>query len=293
MGTALPAGVSVKFSAVSAQGTATATFTALGTATLVTAQPETLDAIIGTLALATNFTLTVNPSAPAADFSIAATNASVTVPGQGTSTITVTPLNGFTGVVTLTVPTTLPTGVTANCTSVTITGTAAAAGTCTFIAAGTVASSSTTQVTVTGASGALSHNATLTLTVTVGSNGTVTVTPVVNSNSPYYNDEGIKIANTANITALSVTITVQNTGGITYNGQYNTVGGSIAQSHTSGASAITYQYTLSPGQTLGTGSNWLFDAQMGGSGTAHPTTGDTYSVTYTTSAGTATQTGHF
>jgi hypothetical protein len=121
----------------------------------------------------------------------------------------------------------------------------------------------------------------------------VTVTPVVNSNSPWFNDEGVKLSNTGPITALSLTITVQNTGGITFNGQYTTVGSSITQSHSSTASTVVYQFTLAAGQTLNPGSNWLFDAQMGGTGTAHPTSGDTYSVTYTTGGSVTTQTGHF
>jgi hypothetical protein len=121
----------------------------------------------------------------------------------------------------------------------------------------------------------------------------VIVTPIVNSNNSYFDDEGVKIANTFAITALSLSITVQNTGGITYSGQYNTAGGAIAQSHASTATAITYQFMLSPSQTLSPGSNWLFDAQMGGTGTAHPTAGDTFSVTYTTGGSSVTQTGHF
>jgi hypothetical protein len=45
-------------------------------------------------------------------------------------------------------------------------------------------------------------------------------------------------------TASAVTIVVQRTSGISFNGQYNTVGGSITQSSTSKASTITYQFNL-------------------------------------------------
>jgi hypothetical protein len=120
----------------------------------------------------------------------------------------------------------------------------------------------------------------------------VTATTVINSNSAFFDDEGVKLANTAPITALSLTITVQNTGGLSFSGQYNTVGGSITQSHSSTTSSITYQFSLAPGQTLSPGS-YLFDAQMGANGTAHPTTGDTFTVTYTTGGSNFTQTGHF
>jgi hypothetical protein len=120
----------------------------------------------------------------------------------------------------------------------------------------------------------------------------VTVATVINSNQPYFDDEGVRVTNTGAITALSLTINVQNTGGMGFNGQYNTVGGQITQSHSSTATVITYQFNLSAGQTLSPGS-YLFDAQMSATGTAHPTTGDTFTVTYTTGGQTFTQTGHF
>jgi endoglucanase len=141
--------------------------------------------------------------------------------------------------------------------------------------------------------GKTSNAASFTVTGAATGTGGVTATPVVNSNSPFFDDQGLKLANTAAITALSITITVQNTGGITFNGQFNTVGSSIIQSHSSTATTITYQFNLAAGQTLSTGTGWLFDAQMGGNGTAHPTTGDTFTTTYTTGGQTFTQTGHF
>ena len=121
----------------------------------------------------------------------------------------------------------------------------------------------------------------------------MTVTTAINSNSPFFTDEGVKISNTGTITALTLTITVQATTGVAFNGQYNTVGGQIAMSHNSTASAITYQYSLGSGQTLAAGTGWLFDAQASGNGTVHPVTGDTYTVTYTTGGSTFTQTGQF
>jgi hypothetical protein len=121
----------------------------------------------------------------------------------------------------------------------------------------------------------------------------VTPTTVVNANGAFFNDQGVKLSNTATITALSLTITVQATPGVTFSGQYNTVGGQITQSHSSTATAITYQFSLTAGQTLGAGTGWLFDAQMGGTGTVHTTSGDTYTLTYTTGGATFTQSGHF
>ena len=121
----------------------------------------------------------------------------------------------------------------------------------------------------------------------------MTVTPVINSNSAFFDDEGVKLSNTASLTSLSITITVQATTGVTFSGQYNTVGGQILDSHSSTSAAITYQFNLQAGQTLSPGTNYLFDAQMGANGTVHPTGGDTFTVTYTTGGQTFTQSGHF
>jgi hypothetical protein len=120
----------------------------------------------------------------------------------------------------------------------------------------------------------------------------VTATGVVNSSSAFFNEEAVKIANTGPLTALSITIVLQRTTGLTFSGQFNTVGGSIGQTNSSTASAITYTFTLSSG-TLGAGTNWTFAAQSSGSGTVHPTAGDTFTVTYTSGGTSFTQTGHF
>jgi hypothetical protein len=74
---------------------------------------------------------------------------------------------------------------------------------------------------------------------------------------------------------------------------FNTVGGQILHSNTVTATTITYQFTLAAGQTLGQGTNRTFAAQTNGTGTLHPTTGDTWVVTYTTGGVTYTQTGNF
>jgi hypothetical protein len=126
-----------------------------------------------------------------------------------------------------------------------------------------------------------------------GGSGGVTVTPVINASGPWFNEQAVRLSNTGTITSLSITIVIQRTTGVSFNGQYNTLGSSILQSNTVAATTITYQYTLAPGQTLGPGTNRLFAAQMGGSGTIHPTSGDTYTVTYTTGGVSFTQTGNF
>jgi len=121
----------------------------------------------------------------------------------------------------------------------------------------------------------------------------VTLTPVIAASGPWFNEEQLRLANTAGLTSLSITIVVQRTTGVGFSGQYNNIGGPILQTNSSTATTVTYQFTLAAGQTLGTGTNWTFATQASGSGTVHPTAGDTYTVTYTTGGASFTQTGHF
>jgi hypothetical protein len=123
--------------------------------------------------------------------------------------------------------------------------------------------------------------------------GGVTAVPVVSLSTPWFNEEQVRITNTASVTSLSVTIVVQRTAGIVFNGQYNTVSGQTVQSHTSAPAVITYHWSLGAGQTLAPGTGWTFAAQTNGTGTAHPTAGDTWTVTYTAGGVTYTQSGHF
>jgi hypothetical protein len=88
-------------------------------------------------------------------------------------------------------------------------------------------------------------------------------------------------------------VVVQRTTGIASNGQFNTVGGQIAQTSTSTSTTITDQFSLASGQTLGTGTGWTFAVQTSGTGTTHATAGDTFTVTYTTGGASFTRTGHF
>jgi hypothetical protein len=148
-------------------------------------------------------------------------------------------------------------------------------------------------VTITGTGGGLTRTTPVSLTVASGGDGGVTITPVVTTSSPWFNEQVIRLSNTGTITALSITITIQRTTGIGFSGQYNTVGGQIQQSNSSTSSTVTYQFSLAPGQTLGPGTDRTFAAQTSGGGTLHPTSGDTYSVTYTTGGVSFTRSGTF
>ncbi len=189
----LPAGVTASFNPASTTGTSSLTLTASGTATTGTST-VTITGTSGSLTHTTTVTLTVNAAA-VPNFSLSASPASVSVTqgGSVSSTVTVTPINGFNGSVSLSASG-LPSGVTASFNPASATTTS----TVTFTASST-ATTGTVTVTITGTSGSLTQSTTITLTVnavatpnfslsaspasvaiTQGNSGTstITVTPV-------------------------------------------------------------------------------------------------------------------
>jgi endo-1,4-beta-xylanase len=285
----LPTGVTATFNPASTTGTSsTLTLAASGTAALGMTS-VTVTGTGGGLTRTATLVLTVNA---AQDFTLSANPSSLTV-NQGASaasTLSITRVGGFVGSVTFSASG-LPSGVTASFNPPSTTG---ATSTVTFTAS-SAATLGSANVTITATGGGLTRTATIALTVSGGGGGTggVTITPAINANSPWFNEQVIRLNNTGTITALSVTIVIQRTTGVGFNGIYNTVGGQILQSNTVTAATITYQFTLAAGQTMGPGTNRTFAAQTSGSGTIHPTSGDTYTVTYTTGGVSFTQTGHF
>jgi len=129
---------------------------------------------------------------------------------------------------------------------------------------------------------------------TIAPSGYATVTPSIDSaTSNWFGQENLTIVNTKPITALSITIAVSQTTGLTYNGQYTTfAGGDIDLGHTVTSSGIVYTYKLKARKTIPTG-RWLTAAQYNLRGIAHLTAGDQYSVTLTAGGITQTFTGHF
>jgi endoglucanase len=284
----LPAGVTVAFnpSGATTGNSVTATFSASSTATLGEAT-VTLTATSGSLSRSTTVSLTV--TGVSSDFTVAASPGSLSVArgASGASTIAINRTN-FTGAVTMSASG-LPSGVTVAFNPASTTGNSVTA---TFSASSTATLGAAT-VTLTATSGSTTRTTTVSLTVTGGSNGTVTVTPAVTSNSPYFNEMQVRLANTATLTALTITVVVQRTPGVSYSGMYNTVGGQIGQTNSSTTSAITYTFTLASGQTLGPSTSRTFAVQAGGNGTPHPTSGDTWTVSYTTGGQSFTSTGTF
>jgi endoglucanase len=233
------------------------------------------------------------PAQSTPDFSFSADPSAVTLnPGaSASSTIAIARTGNFSEPVALSAGG-LPAGVTATFTPASVTGTSS---TVTFTAA-TAATLGPASVTITGTSGVLTRTVTINLNAGEpggGGAGGVTITPLVNASGPWFNEEAVRVSNTDPISSLTVTIVIQRTGGVGYSGMYNTIGGQVLQSNSDTGTAITYQFTLAAGNSLGPGTNWQFSSQMNGTGMARSTNGDTYTVTYTTGGVSYTQTGQF
>ena len=283
-GTLIPAPSSgitlLQLSAASSVASTTTTITVTGTGGGIT---HTLGIPLSVAGFVSDFVIFANPT-------------SLTVsPGSSvTSTISASTQTGATGLPTFSASG-LPSGVTASF-SPTMATSSGSTATLTLTASSAAPAAGAT-ITVTGRLSSATASASISLTVTGGGGGGgtggVTVTLAINSDSPWFIEEDVRVANPTPLTALSVTIVIQRTTGVSFSGQYNTVGGQIVQSSSSTATAITYRFTLAPGQMLPAGSGWTFAAQASGTGTFHPTAGDTFSATYTTGGASFTQSGHY
>ncbi|MGA2353651.1 MAG: S53 family peptidase [Terriglobales bacterium] len=167
----LPTGVTAGFSPNPATSTSTLTLTASGTATAGTVT-VTITGTSGSLTASTTISLTVK--ALVQSFSLSASPSAVSIAkggASGTSTITITPVNGFSGNVTLT-NSKLPAGVTASFSPNPATSTSVLT-----LTASATAKAGTTTVTITGTSGSLTATTTITLTVTPLGGFSLTATP--------------------------------------------------------------------------------------------------------------------
>lgn len=231
--------------------------------------------------------LTSAPPPPSFAASVDPAALAINAGASASATVTITRTGGFSAPVALTASA-APPGVTVAFSPI------SAAGTSTVtVTASSSASPGRADLTLTTSGGGLSRTVPLAVAVSpAGGGGPATASPVVTTSGPWFNEEQVRITNSQPVTALTLTITVQTTGGVTFNGQYNTVG-SLVQTHGRTASAITYQFALGAGQVLSAGTGWIFAAQSTGSGTLHPTSGDTYDVTYTAGGASFTVSGHF
>ena len=146
----LLSGVTASFSTAGVMTLAASSTAATGTSTV------TVTGTSGSLSHTTTVALTVSAATAQPDFSLSASPSIVAISEgtSGTSTITVNPLNGFTGTVALTASG-LPTGVTASFSTAHVL----------TLSASSTATAGTSTVTVTGTSGSLTHTTTITLSV--------------------------------------------------------------------------------------------------------------------------------
>jgi subtilase family serine protease len=199
------------------------------------------------------------PSSSQPSFTLSASPSSLTVTrnSDGTSTITVNPLNGFTGTVSLSASG-LPTGVTAafNPTSTTTTSVLT-------LTAGATAPAGTFTLTITGISGSLTETTPVVLTVTGPTTATTTTVTSSNPSVPM----NTSVTFTATITPAQsggpvLTGTVQFTANGVDVGSAVTVSNGVAATSTSTLAAGTYtieaaysgdsDYTASSGMTTQT-----------------------------------------
>ena len=110
------------------------------------------------------------------------------------------------------------------------------------------------------------------------------------NNQPYFTEDDVNLTTSAPITALTITITVQKTPGLTFSGMYQTVNGQFTETHATTNNTIFYNYVLQNGVTVPPGT-FTFAAQMGSQGTTHNVSGDTWTATYTSGGLTFSQHG--
>lgn len=125
--------------------------------------------------------------------------------------------------------------------------------------------------------------------------GSFSVSPSVNTSSaPYWGENGLAFSASAPITQLTVTVTVARTTGISYAGSYSTgPNGAVALGHTDSGSTVTYTATLNSGNALPANTTVIVGSQYNGTGAAHPTSGDTFTVSAVVGGQNMTSSGHF
>jgi subtilase family serine protease len=190
----LPSGVTATFGTNPTTGTSTLSLTASATATTGTST-VTITGTSGSLTATTTLALTVSAAA-APNFTLSASpsSLSVTQGSSGTSTISVTDKNGFTGSVTL-AASGLPSGVTAAFGTNPTTGSSVLT-----LTASATATTGTSTVTITGTSGSLTATTTLALTVnasTATKNFTLSLSP-----ASFTVDENGSVSTTLTVTSV-------------------------------------------------------------------------------------------
>jgi hypothetical protein len=178
--TGLPTGVTASFSPASTSANSTLTLTVAAGA-LPKVSQFTVNGTSGTLTSAVTLTVTVT-APPDFTFALVPATLRIVLGGKGASALSLTPINGFSGNVMLSVSG-LPTGVTTSFS-------AASSGLLELFTVSSSATAGTSQVSLTATSGSLSHVALLSLTVVAPAAQTAVV-----DLSPSYNVSGIAADN--------------------------------------------------------------------------------------------------
>jgi hypothetical protein len=219
----LPAGVTASFNPSSAQSSSTLTFAAsAGAAT--GSVTVSVTGTSGNLTNQTKVTLIVNP---AGNYALSASPNVLTIGqgSQGTSSITIAPLNGFSGAVSLSASG-LPSGVTASFNPVSTTSTSTLT-----LTAGTSAATGTFMVTINSVSGNLNKSTTISLTVTPAPNFSLSASPT-----------SLSIARrSSGTTAITITPANGFSSGVTLSasGMRNGTTASFSPNPTAGSSTLT------------------------------------------------------
>ena len=135
---------------------------------------------------------------------------------------------------------------------------------------------------------------TTTTTVVSNPNG-VTATASSDNYGDYGGQERLAFTNSAVVTAFSITIRVRKTKGVTFNSQANSYpGGALTQRWTVSGGVIVYSFVLGAREQIPAGyASGVVYAQYGGTGSAHSTSGDTWTVTSTSMGTVSTLSGTF
>jgi hypothetical protein len=240
----LPSGVTAAFSPNPATSNSTLTLTASATAALETAT-VTITGTSGSLTETTTLSVTVTP-APSYTLSASPGSVSIMQGGQGTSTISITPADGFSGSVTLSAAG-LPSGVTAAFSP----NPATSSSTLTLTASATAAAGTAT-VTITGTSGSLTETTTLSVTVTPAPSYTLSTNP--GSVSIVRGGQGTSTISIAPVNGFSGSVTLSAAGlpsGVTAAFSPNPATSSSTLTLTAGATAATGTATVTITGTSG------------------------------------------
>jgi general secretion pathway protein G len=158
-----------------------------------------------------------------------------------------------------------------------------AGGGYTIVADATCGGSATPETTTTAAPA--------TTTTTAVANGVSVQASVAGGTNPNWGENDLALTNTKPMSALTITVIVAKTPGVSYNSQWTSFpGNKITGTTTTDGASVRYTWTSSGAIPSG---SYTVGAAYNGTGTRRVTTGDTWTVVATSGGVTTTQTGTF